>query len=78
MSVMSNAQEAAVSQAQEVDHHEEEFRKKLMLDPIPQSDMNRMVIDSLNRIDKTFVITMLVLALVAGGGFLGGFYLERI
>ena len=55
MSVASNASDAAVPHTLE---HEDEYRKKLMLDPIPQGEMNKMVVDSLHRIDRTYLIVM--------------------
>ena len=69
MSVASNASDAAVPHTLE---HEDEYRKKLMLDPVPQGEMNKMVMDSLHRIDRTYLVVMGLLLLVTVGGFLGG------
>ena len=69
MSALTKAAGAAVPHSVDQD---DEYRKKLMLDPIPQSEMNRMVMDSLHRIDKTYIAVIVLLLLVAVGGFLGG------
>ena len=55
------------------DSHEEESRKRhLLLDPRPQEEMNQMVMDSMHRTGVEFWIVMAVLAVLALGGFLGG------
>ncbi len=69
MSVLSKSRGLARPRA---DHHDEEYRKKLMLDPIPQAEMNQMVMDSLNRIDRTYLAVIGLLLLVTLVGFLGG------
>ncbi len=50
---------------------EEEFRQRLMLDPRPQEEMNRMVIDSLHRVGWDYRIVVAVLTVLALGGFIG-------
>ena len=52
---------------------EAESRKRhLLLDPRPQEEMNQMVMDSMHRTGVEFWIVMAVLAVLALGGFLGG------
>ena len=68
MSVMSKIKGAVAPQENE---HADEYRRNLMHDPIPQSEMNRMVIDSMQRIDRTFIVVILLLAVVAAGGLMG-------
>jgi molybdopterin-containing oxidoreductase family membrane subunit len=71
MSVEMSAEMAAPlgSTASEEEH--EEHRQHLMLDPRPQEEMNRMVIDAMQRTGLGFWFVVGVLALLAGGGLVG-------
>ena len=51
--------------------HEEEHSQHLLLDPRPQEEMNRMVIDSMHRTGWGYWIVVAVLAALAGGGLVG-------
>ncbi|NLE77090.1 MAG: polysulfide reductase NrfD [Chloroflexi bacterium] len=53
-------------------HAEEEDRRQhLLLDPRPQEEMNRMVMDSMHRTGKTYWLVVGLLGAVAVAGFLG-------
>jgi molybdopterin-containing oxidoreductase family membrane subunit len=63
MSVASRT--AGAARPQEHDHHDEEFRRSLMLDPIPQEEMNDKVVESLHRVDPVYLVVMGLLGLIA-------------
>jgi Ni/Fe-hydrogenase subunit HybB-like protein len=74
MSVASRAARAAQPHETEQD---EEFGRSLMLDPIPQEEMNEMVVGSLHQIDRTYIALMGLLALIALGGLAAWAYQIR-
>jgi molybdopterin-containing oxidoreductase family membrane subunit len=65
---MSVASKAAGAAAPHEVGHEDEFHRSLMLDPIPQEEMNEQVVGSLHRIDIPYLIVMGLLGLIALGG----------
>ncbi len=50
---------------------EREYSDRLLLDPRPQAEMNRMVLDAMQRTGKVYWIVVGILAAFALGGFLG-------
>jgi Ni/Fe-hydrogenase subunit HybB-like protein len=50
----------------------------LLLDPIPQEEMNDMVLESMHRTGKTYWIVVAVLAVLALGGFVGGWVYQIV
>jgi Ni/Fe-hydrogenase subunit HybB-like protein len=71
MSVLTEAQDAA-GMAAPTSEAEEEYRDRLLLDPRPQGEMNRMVLDAMQRTGKIYWIVVGILAAFSLGGFLGG------
>jgi molybdopterin-containing oxidoreductase family membrane subunit len=57
-------------------HTREEEHEHLLLDPRSQEEMNRMVLDSLDRTGTSYWIVIALLAIVALGGFLGGWFYQ--
>lgn len=74
MSVASRA--AGAARPHEGDH-DEEFHQSLMLDPIPQEEMNEKVVESLHRIDFVYIVVMCLLGLIALGGLVAWGYQLR-
>ncbi len=54
------------------------FNTQLLLDPIPQEEMNDMVIESMQRTNKTYWIVVGLLALLSMGGFVGGWLYQIV
>ena len=52
--------------------HEEEYREHLLHDPKPQEEMNQMVLKSMLTTDRKYWVVVLILAAIAGVGFIGG------
>jgi Ni/Fe-hydrogenase subunit HybB-like protein len=71
MSALTEAQVAA-GMAAPTSEAEEEYRDHLLLDPRPQGEMNRMVLDAMQRTGKIYWIVVGILAAFSLGGFLGG------
>ena len=57
----------AVTHSEELD----EFNTKLLLDPRPQEEMNQMVLDSMQRFGREYWIVVVLLGVLAVGGFIG-------
>jgi molybdopterin-containing oxidoreductase family membrane subunit len=71
MSALTEAQEVS-GMAAPRSGAEEEYRDQLLLDPRPQGEMNRIVLDAMQRTGKIYWIVVGILAAFALGGFLGG------
>jgi Ni/Fe-hydrogenase subunit HybB-like protein len=72
MSALSNIEGSAeIAVALSQAHAEEEHRRHLLLDPRPQEEMNRLVIDSMHRMGWDYRIVVAVLSVLALGGFVG-------